>query len=320
MGKWTVVLRRLLNRFRCRFPGLQSHPDVSYDVRGEFTYGHGCSINTRAQIIVPENTAAHLGDGVYIGRYVELGAGKKIEIGDDTSIQDRCILVGDISVGRYCIFSLNVLITSGTHYPHIRPEWTIRDQDDYVRNDPILAAQHSKPVSIEDDCWLGVNSVILAGVTVGKGCVIGANSVVTRSIPPYSVAAGTPAQVVGSRLQFSPPTSLHASQRKDLPYFYSGFGVSASERDRGAPIGGLLARANFLVAMEVGHARRITITARFCDRPCALRFGENTRELHRDFGELTFPLTPDQQSPLSFSLVGQSGSKWPICVSKIAVD
>ena len=54
-------------------------------------------------------------------------------------------------------------------------------------------------VTIEDDCWIAANSVILAGVTVGKGSVVAAGSIVTKDVPPYSVVAGNPAQVIKSR-------------------------------------------------------------------------------------------------------------------------
>ena len=54
-------------------------------------------------------------------------------------------------------------------------------------------------VVIEDDVWLGANVIILDGVTVGTGSVIGAGSVVTKDIPPYSIAVGVPAKVKDSR-------------------------------------------------------------------------------------------------------------------------
>nr|WP_143033346.1 DapH/DapD/GlmU-related protein [Prevotellamassilia timonensis] len=56
-------------------------------------------------------------------------------------------------------------------------------------------------VIIEDDCWIGFNVIILPGVTIGKGSIIGAGAVVTKSIPPYSVAGGVPAKVIKSRLK-----------------------------------------------------------------------------------------------------------------------
>lgn len=57
------------------------------------------------------------------------------------------------------------------------------------------------PIVVEDDVWIGTDSLILSGVTLGKGAVIGAGSVVTKDIPPYAVAAGNPAAVVRYRFQ-----------------------------------------------------------------------------------------------------------------------
>jgi acetyltransferase-like isoleucine patch superfamily enzyme len=54
----------------------------------------------------------------------------------------------------------------------------------------------SKPIILEDDVWLGARVIVLKGVTIGQGAVIGAGSVVTRDIPPHSVAVGQPARVV----------------------------------------------------------------------------------------------------------------------------
>lgn len=56
--------------------------------------------------------------------------------------------------------------------------------------------EYAHPVTIGNDCWIGGNVVLLAGVTIGNGCTIGAGAVVTRDIPPFSVAVGSPARVV----------------------------------------------------------------------------------------------------------------------------
>ncbi|MDH3026960.1 DapH/DapD/GlmU-related protein [Gordonia alkanivorans] len=60
-----------------------------------------------------------------------------------------------------------------------------------------------KPVVIGDDVWIGARVIILPGVTVGRGCVIGAGSVVAKDIPEYTIAAGNPCRVIRNREQNS---------------------------------------------------------------------------------------------------------------------
>ena len=55
---------------------------------------------------------------------------------------------------------------------------------------------HEKGIEIGDDSWIGINSVIVGNVRIGKHCVIGANSVVNKNIPDYSIAVGSPAKVI----------------------------------------------------------------------------------------------------------------------------
>ncbi|HYR76629.1 MAG TPA: acyltransferase [Pyrinomonadaceae bacterium] len=77
----------------------------------------------------------------------------------------------------------------------IGDETVILDNDYHgIANSPAKA----EPVRIEADVWLGTRVIILRGVTIGRGSVVGAGAVVTRSIPPYTFAAGVPAQVIKS--------------------------------------------------------------------------------------------------------------------------
>jgi acetyltransferase-like isoleucine patch superfamily enzyme len=57
----------------------------------------------------------------------------------------------------------------------------------------------SKGIVIENDCWLGTGVKVLDGVRIGRGSIIGAGAVVTKDIPPYSIAVGVPAKVIGQR-------------------------------------------------------------------------------------------------------------------------
>lgn len=107
-----------------------------------------------------------------------------IEIGDNTRINGASIHATErIAIGKNCLIASNVtIIDSDGHgiYPSERGS-----------SNPV-----SLPVIIDDNVWIGINSIILKGVRIGTNAVIGAGSVVTKSIPSNSVAAGNPARVV----------------------------------------------------------------------------------------------------------------------------
>lgn len=94
-----------------------------------------------------------------------------------------CILdCGIVTIGDRTMMGPNVSICAATH------EVEVQSRRENV--------EFAGPVTIGDDCWIGGHVVILPGVTIGDGCTIGAGSVVTRSVPAWSVAMGSPARVV----------------------------------------------------------------------------------------------------------------------------
>ena len=227
------------------------------------------SIDATARLIVDAGSPDAkgrivLGRGVYLGRFVEVATTDEgqLTIGDDTSIQDYSVIIGDVTIGAHCLFSLNTHVTSSTHHIHNRPTWLIRDQDRAAGGLQPRIGKRSWPVVIEDDCWIGWGAVILSGVYVGRGAVVGSNSVVTRDIPPYEVHAGAPNQCVSRRLAFEPPTRIDAMDDLCLPYFYRGFQLSqqalTETRKLGVVTAGkracvVLARSNDAVLRIIGR-------------------------------------------------------------------
>jgi galactoside O-acetyltransferase len=71
---------------------------------------------------------------------------------------------------------------------------------DHVFTDPTIPVMDqgitASGITIEDDCWIGAGATVLDGVTIGRGSVIGAGAVVTKSVPPHSLAVGIPARVI----------------------------------------------------------------------------------------------------------------------------
>lgn len=123
---------------------------------------------------------------------IERGAvfGPLLEIGDNSGVGIDSEVYGPVKIGQNVMMGPEVVIYTGGHR-HDRTDITMIEQGDDV----------VKPVVIGNDVWIGRRVMIMPGVTVGDGCIIGAGAVVTKDIPPYSIAAGVPAKVVKSRLQ-----------------------------------------------------------------------------------------------------------------------
>jgi acetyltransferase-like isoleucine patch superfamily enzyme len=284
LGRWSLF-RHL--RYLYRYPGLSVDPTTNMVIGGKLSFGKEAAIGERCHILVPYRASLAIGKNCYLGRNVEVSAGGDIVIGDYSSIQDRSILVGDVNLGRYCVLSLNVLMTSGRHYFNKWPPLLIRDQDARVAADLELSTAHSRPITIEEDCWLGMNSVVMPGVTIGRGSVVGSNTVVTHDVPPYSVVVGAPARVVQKRFEFSPPIAIDHEKPDDIPYFYRGFELSEEERNKNLQLGGHLARGSFAVWLSGG--RTIVLVARCLsgEQTCISR-DKQTNRLTESWTEVKF--------------------------------
>ena len=112
-----------------------------------------------------------IGDHSYIGCNAVLGAGG-----------------GGIKIGNNVLIGQSVNIHSESH--------VISDPTKLIREQGISY----QGIVIEDDVWIGSKATILDGVVIGRGAVIGAGAVVTKSIPPYGIAVGVPAKVIGTRV------------------------------------------------------------------------------------------------------------------------
>ena len=107
---------------------------------------------------------------------VVIGTGTRIGLGNT--------VIGPVLIGNHVNFAQNVVITGLNH--------NFRDIHVAISHQGVS----TKLVDIADDVWIGANSVILPGVSIGKHSVVAAGSVVTRSVPAYSICAGNPAKVI----------------------------------------------------------------------------------------------------------------------------
>lgn len=167
---WAIRTKLIWTKARIiRFP---------FDLRGKkyisisegFTTGVGCRLEAFSK---DDIKVLHIGKNIQINDYVHITAMKNVTIGDNVLMASK-IYISDCSHGSY-------LGDENDSHPKTIP-----------KDRPLF----SKPVVIKDNVWLGEFVSVLPGVTIGTGTIVGANSVVSKSLPDYVIAVGSPAKPI----------------------------------------------------------------------------------------------------------------------------
>ena len=148
------------------------------DIRGKkyiqiskgFTTGIGCRIEAYPK---GNYKTLFIGENFQMNDYVHITALESVKIGKNVLLASK-IYISDCAHGSY----------SGDN------------NDSNPKTPPNIRPLFSEPVVIEDNVWLGVFVSVLPGVTIGQGTIVGANSVVSKSLPPFVIAVGTPAKPI----------------------------------------------------------------------------------------------------------------------------
>ncbi|MBQ8809088.1 MAG: acyltransferase [Bacteroidales bacterium] len=148
-----------------------------YDYIEDIQIGHGVLISDWCLIGVCNrdkkirNSRLIIGNGTFIGEFNNIRA-----------------TGGEIIIGKYCNISQHCSLVASNH--------SIA-KDRYISEQPWDEVKIG--IKLGDDVWIGANSVVLPGVTIGRGAVVGAGSVVTKDIPEYAIAVGNPAKIIKYR-------------------------------------------------------------------------------------------------------------------------
>lgn len=141
------------------------HGFLSLNDNSFFSSKKASVMHSGCTLVVFEGGNLSIGEHVNFNNDCELYCSKSITIGDDTIFANRCV---------------------------------IRDSDIHS----IDGSVNTAPIVIDNHVWVGTNSIILKGVTIGDGAVIGAGSVVTKNVPPNCLAAGNPAKVIKKNISW----------------------------------------------------------------------------------------------------------------------
>jgi acetyltransferase-like isoleucine patch superfamily enzyme len=138
-----------------------------------------------------------IGDDCQLGKNVIINAPQNntIFVGERTTFYGNVQISGTVTIGSDVLFANNINVLSSTHT--IKGRKKIREMDaEYVQQH---GAPPSDPVVIGDDCWIGLNAVLLPGTKLSKGCVVAAGAVVKGTFDEYSIIGGVPAKLIGQR-------------------------------------------------------------------------------------------------------------------------
>jgi acetyltransferase-like isoleucine patch superfamily enzyme len=136
---------------------------------------------------------------VYAGCSFAIQKDGRCVVGDFTLLNGAIVMAEEkIDIGSHCLISWGVGIADSDFHP-LEPAQRLIDSEalaPFFENRPARPKLKTAPVKIGDNVWIGMNAVILKGVTIGDNSVVAAGAVVTKSIPPNTIVAGNPAVTV----------------------------------------------------------------------------------------------------------------------------
>ena len=130
---------------------------------------------------------------VYAGSRINVNAGAKLSLGSGY-MNHECVIdcFDSISIGHHVVISERVVLRDSDNH-------SIQDMEAISSDESAVTA----PIVIGDHVWVGMNTIVLKGVTIGEGAVVAAGSVVNKDVPPHCLVAGVPAKVVKTDITWS---------------------------------------------------------------------------------------------------------------------
>jgi acetyltransferase-like isoleucine patch superfamily enzyme len=137
------------------------------------------------------------GTGLYDRASFVVGKRGQVKVGTHTVLNGTTIICNDyIEIGNHCLVAWGAVITDSWENLDLEKRREILRNAANDENRYLLLAENPRPVIIEDNVWIGFDSVILPGVRLGRGAVIGCKTIITKDVPPYAVMVGNPPRLI----------------------------------------------------------------------------------------------------------------------------
>ena len=156
----------------------------------------------RCKLITFPKGNIKIGKNSTFGRGTILWAPNQLNIGNNVYIGKWCTLQADIEIGNNIDIANQVGLIGKYDHDYSKVGTSIKDAP-WIGDSGYDFKGKGQKIVIEDDVWIGYGAIVFTGVTVHRGALVAAGSVVTHDVPPYAIVAGNPARVIGKRFEES---------------------------------------------------------------------------------------------------------------------
>ena len=193
-------------------PELRAIKRIAHNLNNDYNATYEDETEKRAEIL--EQLLGEMGEGTFMqgpiyfhyGKHTKIG--KRVFINFNFTVQDDAL----VTIGDDCNFGPNVTIVTPVH-PLLACDRNMRPDGKGGTFD----YEYARPITIEDNVWLASNVTVCGGVTIGHDTVIGAGSVVTKDVPPYTIVGGVPARPIRRRFSEEETQALLRLKWWDFP-------------------------------------------------------------------------------------------------------
>lgn len=152
----------------------------------------------RCRLLLKWQKNITLGNNSTFGRGTVFWAPSKMTIGNNVYIGKYCTIQADVEMGNNIEIANNVGLIGKYDHDYSKVGVSIKDAP-WIGNPYYDFKGKNKKIVIKDDVWIGFGAIVFTGITINRGAIIAAGSVVTHDVPPYAIVGGNPARVLSMR-------------------------------------------------------------------------------------------------------------------------
>jgi acetyltransferase-like isoleucine patch superfamily enzyme len=174
----------------------------------------------------------HYGKDLHVGAGTRLWAPNQLNIGDYVYIGKQVHIEADCNIGNFVLIANRAAIVGRHDHDFRAVGFPVRFAP-WIGSSKFRTRSERRPAIIENDVWVGYGAIILTGVHIGRGAIIGAGSLVTQNVSPYTISTGVPSKEIGRRFSSNKEIEVHEKKIQNGRFQLSERGYDACHIEPG---------------------------------------------------------------------------------------